>query len=138
MAYAALAASLFLHLACFVIWPGFAFKGNPAAQLHAGLRRMPVLHAAQGGDSATKAFAALASSPGRQESTAEKPRQAAVSAAPAVAAHVSEEQGHASSGDYIPIELLDQKPVFLQDPGDTTPALPDPEQGQIVVQLLIS
>ncbi len=55
-----------------------------------------------------------------------------------MAAHRFEEQNGAPSNDYIPIELLDQRPVFLQDPGNTTSVLADSEHGRVIVQLLIS
>jgi len=135
--YAALAASLFLHLALLAVWPVFAFTGKPAAQLRAGLRSMPVLRAAQGEVSATQSLRPLSNPQGRQRFAGEKPQQAVLPGTSA-AARQAEEQGGASSVDYIPIELLDQKPVFLQDPGDTMSELADSGHGRVVVQLLIS
>jgi hypothetical protein len=134
---AALAASLFLHLALFVVWPVFAFMGKPAAQLRAGLRSMPVLRAAQGGVSATQSLRPLSNPQGRQRVAGKMPQQAVLPETSAIALRAEEQRG-ASSVDYIPIELLDQKPVFLQDPGDTTSVLADSGQGRVVVQLLIS
>lgn len=132
--FSALAVSLLLHLALFAMWPVFAFMGKPGVQLRASLRELSV----PGPVSSVNAGAHRLAHAREDAPVAAQPENHPVAPIPE---HDNQENRRAetvSGGDYIPVELLEQKPVFLRDLADYMPALADAEHGKVIVQLLIS
>lgn len=137
--FSALAVSLLLHLALFAIWPVFAFMGKPGVQLRASLRELSVPGTVSSGNAGAHRLAhAQEDAPVTAQPAAVQPENHPAAPIPE---HDNQENGRAETipgGDYIPVELLEQKPVFLRDLADYMPALADTEHGRVIVQLLIS
>ena len=138
-ALAALLLSVLIHLMLFAMWPVFAFMGKPAAQLRVSLREMAT--PAPGTGTVEKVLPVLGKLADGQKLVAPvlaRPERSVASSVPGADQSGEMHSAGARAEDYIPVELLDERPVFLRDLADYAPTLDDSEHGEVVMQLLIS
>lgn len=142
--------SLLLHLGLFVVWPGYGGQGMlPAVtgpELHARLDTTlksavtpprPILRSI-----APEIFRRASDTPTPRASSAPLPKVVHPESVgkhllqPAAADSTSAGAGMTGREDYVPVELLDVRPAFLQNVREML--LPEGgEEGRVVLQLLV-